>query len=86
MKLEKHEGLLHCRNFINLGKSDSFFKKDMILDFSGGPVVKNPLANAGHMSLILLGRFHVLWDNSVFASQLLKPSCSRAHVPQVLNM
>ena len=33
-------------------------------DFPGGPVVKNPLANAGNMALIPgLGRFHMLWGN-----------------------
>ena len=32
----------------------------MSLDFSGGPVVKNPLASAGDMALILgQGRFHM---------------------------
>ena len=33
-------------------------------DFPGGPVVKNPPANAGDMGSISgLGRFHLLWVN-----------------------
>ena len=32
--------------------------------FSGGPVVKNPPANAGDKGSISgLGRFHMSWDN-----------------------
>ena len=35
-----------------------------MVDFPGGPVVKNPPAGAGGMSLIPgLGRFHIPWDN-----------------------
>ena len=34
------------------------------MDFPGGPVVKNPPANAGDTGLIPCpGRFHMLWDN-----------------------
>ena len=34
------------------------------MDFSGGPVVKNPPANVGDMDLIPgPGRFHMLWGN-----------------------
>ena len=35
-------------------------------DFPGGPGVKNPPANAGHMDLISgLGRSHMLWSSEV---------------------
>ena len=41
-------------------------------DFPGGPVVKNPPANAGDKGLIPgPGRFHMLRDNKACASQLL---------------
>ena len=45
----------------------------------GGPVVKNPPANAGDTgSIPNPGRFHMLWGNEVGTLQLLKPTCSRA--------
>ena len=38
--------------------------KDIVGDFPGGPVVKNPPASAGDMGLIpALGRSHVLWSS-----------------------
>ena len=44
------------------------------MDFPGGPVVKNPPANAGDAGLILgLGRFHLPRGNQACAPQLLKP-------------
>ena len=46
-----------------------------LLDFPGGPVVKDPLANAGDMGLISgPGRPHAL--------QLLKTAFPRAHASQ----
>ena len=52
-------------------------------DSPGGPVVKNPPANAGDMGLIPgLGRSHLLWDNYACVLQLLKPLCPRARAPQ----
>ena len=39
-------------------------KEDEKRDLPGGPVVKNPPANAGDMGLIPgLGRFHMAWSN-----------------------
>ena len=36
----------------------------MVRDFSGGPVVKNPPANAGDKGLILgRGRYHLQWGS-----------------------
>ena len=44
------------------------------VDFSGGPVVKNPPANAGDTDSIPgLGRFHMPWGNSARVPQLLSP-------------
>ena len=43
-------------------------------DFPGGPVVKNPPANAGDMNSIPgPGRSHMLWVNLACATQILKP-------------
>ena len=45
-------------------------QKDM--DFPGGPVVKNPPANAGHMGLIPgSARSHMLWSNKACMPKLL---------------
>ena len=58
----------HCDNF-------SVAKQD----FPGGPVVKNPPANAGDPGSVPgLGRFRVQWGNQAHALQLLKPTRSRA--------
>jgi len=63
-------------------------------DFPGGPVVKNPPANAADMSLIPgLGRFHLPLGNEACAPllsllsrackpQLLKPVSLRVQAPQ----
>ena len=41
-------------------KLNSFFFNSLILDFLGGPVVRNPPANAGDIgSIPYLGGFHV---------------------------
>ena len=61
-------------------------------------MVKNPPANAGDMGLIPgQGRSHMPWSNYVHAlqllnlrsrarePQLLKPTCPRACVPQLLS-
>ena len=53
------------------------------MDFPGGPVVKNPPANAGDTGLILgVGRFHMPRSNSAHVLQLLT-SNSRAQEPQL---
>ena len=50
-----------------------------LLDFPGGPVVKNTSANAGDMVLIPdPGRFHMPKGNENHVPQLLSPR-SRAH-------
>ena len=49
-------------------------------DFSGGPVVKNLLANAGDTD----ARFHMPQDNSAYAPQLLSQH-SRARDPQLMS-
>ena len=58
-------------------KQKTLFKKTE--DFPGGPVVKNPLANAGDMGLIPgLRRLHMPWGQPSPAPQLLKPRHTRA--------
>ena len=53
--------------------------------FAGGPVVKNPPANAGDMGSNLgLGRSHMPRSNYARAPQLLSLH-STAHVPQLLS-
>ena len=70
---------LHCRQILYLLSHwgslsfTSSYKATCILkplknidaeDFPGGPVVKNPPANAGDMGSIPgLGRFHMPWSN-----------------------
>ena len=45
-------------------QEDENFKKFSLMDFPGGPVVKNMPVNAGDMSSVLgLERFHMLWSN-----------------------
>ena len=40
------------------------YQEQRTLEFPGGPVVKNPPANAGDTDLIpSLGRFHMPWGN-----------------------
>ena len=56
------------------------------MDFPGGPVVKNPPANAGDTGLSPhLGRRHMPQGKQARAPQLLKPMVSRAHAPQQEN-
>ena len=44
--------------------AEEFINLKLCQDFPGGPVVKNPLANAGDMGLIPdPGRFHMPWGN-----------------------
>ena len=46
-------------------------------DFPGGPMVKNPPANAGDTGSVPdQGRFHMLQSNSACAPQLLSPSAA----------
>ena len=53
--------------------------------FSGGSVVKNPPANAGHTgSIPALGRSHMSWSNEAHVPQLLS-LCSRARGSQLLK-
>ena len=54
----------------------------LLLDFPGGPVVKNPPANAGDAGLIPgLGRFHMPQDNCALPQE--KPSQREDHTPQL---
>ena len=56
-----------------------------MLDFPGGPAVKNLPANAGDMGLIPdPGRFHMPSWNEACGPKLLSP-CSRAHEPCLLR-
>ena len=56
--------------------------KISLLDFAGGPVVKNLPANTGDVgSVSALGRFHLPWNNSILAPQLLTPVL-KSHTPQ----
>ena len=41
-------------------------------DFPSGPVVKNPLSNAGNTGLIPCRRFHMLQRNKACVPKLLK--------------
>ena len=51
---------LVCELYLN----KAVFKKEEYEDFSGGPVVKNPPANAGDMGSVPdLGRSFMLWSN-----------------------
>ena len=51
-------------------------------DFPGGPVVKNPPANARDTGVSPdLERFHMLWNNEVHAPQRMS-QCCRACEPQ----
>jgi len=46
-----------------------------VMGFPGGPLVKNPSANAGDTGLMPgPGRVHILWRNQARAPQLLSPS------------
>ena len=48
--------------------------KLIYLDFCGGPLVKNVIANTGEMGLVpALEGFHMPWGNLVCAPQLLSP-------------
>ena len=52
------------------------------LDFPGGPVVKNPLANARDTGLnSSLGRFYMPQGNEAHEPQLLKPVRREPEVP-----
>ena len=53
------------------------------MDFPGGPVVKNPPANAGDLGSVPgLGRFHMPQGSQAHARPLRKPTCRRAHALQ----
>ena len=55
------------------------------VDFPGGTVDKNPLANAGDIvSISGSGRFSIPWSNQARTPQLLSLH-SRAHEPQWLK-
>ena len=69
---------------IKTSLNNSGFKKKacFFLELSGGPVVKNPPANAGDMGSIPgLGRVH-MWRDLACAPQLLKPLGPRDHAPE----
>ena len=52
-------------------------------NFPGGPVVKNPLTNAGDTGSIPgPRRFHMLWSDKACVPQLLKPIHPRACSPK----
>lgn len=60
--------------------------KNVLQDFAGGPVVRNPPANARNMGSIPgLGRFHMMWDKEACEEQLSIPCtlepllCKRNH-------
>ena len=62
---DKTEATQHTHAIYNIIKLNSYShsnKNKMLLDFPGGPVVKNVPANAGDMGVIpALGRSHMLW-------------------------
>ena len=64
--------------------NESFKKKKKAPPaLQGGPVVKNPTANARDTSLIPgAERFHMLQGNWAHVPQLVKPTCPRACAPQ----
>ena len=65
-------------------KCSLFFKNKAIGDLPGGPVVKNPPANAGNTGLISgPGSFHMLWGDSQCTST--SSLCSRAWELQLLE-
>ena len=48
--------------------------KNVLQDFTGGPVVRNPPANARNMGSIPgLGRFHMTWGREACKEQLSIP-------------
>ena len=58
--IKLHHFKIH--NVIFLKKN--FWLKNVSKDIPGGPVVKNPPANAGNTGSIPgLGAFHILWGN-----------------------
>ena len=55
---------------------------DILWDFPGGPMVKNPPTNAGETGLIPgLGRSHMLQHNEAPMPQLLSPHSATTEAP-----
>ena len=68
-----------------MNKTEQILENNRDSDFSGGPVVKKPPANAGHTgSLPGPGRSHMSWAKEVHAPQLLN-LCPRAWKLQLLS-
>ena len=80
------------------GTSELIYKTE-VEDFPSGTVDENPHANARDTgSIPALGRFHVLQNNKAHEPQLLspwaracelqllKPTCSTGHEPQLLSL
>ena len=70
---------LKCPNIYS--SQNSFFG-----GFPGGPVDRNPPANAGDMGLIPdPGRFHTPQATKASVPQMLEPACSRACEPKLMT-
>ena len=67
------------RSLVLTGTRWLYYLKHDMLNFLGGPVVKNLPANTGYTgSIPSPGKSHLLWGNQAFAPQLLKPVCPEA--------
>ena len=67
------------------GRCACLCSKNMFWDIPGGPLVENPLPNAGDTgSIPSLGRSHMPWSNWAQAPQLLS-TCSRVPELQLLK-
>ena len=68
-----------------MNKTEQILQNSRNSDFSGGPVVNNPPANAGDTGSIPgPGRSHMSWVKEAHAPQLLR-LCPRAWEPQLLS-
>ena len=65
---------MHCT-----GSQSYTLKNGEILDFSGGPVVTNPSANAGETGSVPAPGIFYLPGNYAHVPQLLSPRGPRAH-------
>ena len=62
------------------------YNQNKILDFPGGPVVRNLPANAGDRgSIPSAGRFHMLQGNKARVLPTMEPERPRAHESQPLK-
>lgn len=63
-----------CYQFIIQSYTVKMQLKNVLQDFAGGPVVRNPPANPRNMgSISSLGRFHMMWDKEACEEQLSIP-------------